>query len=249
MDASLDGEDTVVFLFFAPDLAVEGPLEDLKRTFPRASLLGCTGSGEIAGQSLLDHAAVATVARFERSTVRQATVTVTDPKDSFDSGVRLARKLRASGLKAVFLLSEGLNVNGTELARGVHAELGSKVIVSGGLAGDGTRFGRTVLVDHAGPRSDIVTAIGICGDDLKTGVSAEGGWLPFGPRRRISKATGNVLYELDAKPALQLYQEFLGPAAAGGVTSHIERYRFLHEFSRWVRQRRGFLAVFEPALS
>ncbi|MCS7073004.1 MAG: FIST C-terminal domain-containing protein, partial [Bacteroidia bacterium] len=38
-------------------------------------------------------------------------------------------------------------------------------------------------------------------------------WDPFGPEREITKAEGNRLYELDGKPALQLYKEYLGEKA------------------------------------
>ncbi|MEM7656306.1 MAG: FIST C-terminal domain-containing protein, partial [Bacteroidota bacterium] len=40
-----------------------------------------------------------------------------------------------------------------------------------------------------------------------------GGWDPFGPERVITRAEGNVLYELDGKPALTLYKKYLGEAA------------------------------------
>jgi hypothetical protein len=36
---------------------------------------------------------------------------------------------------------------------------------------------------------------------------------PFGPERIITKASANVLYELDGKPVLELYRKFLGEHA------------------------------------
>jgi hypothetical protein len=40
-----------------------------------------------------------------------------------------------------------------------------------------------------------------------------GGWTPFGPERIITRSEGNVLYELDGKPALSLYKTYLGDEA------------------------------------
>ena len=37
----------------------------------------------------------------------------------------------------------------------------------------------------------------------------------FAPERRVTAARGNVLYELDGKPALALYKDYLGERAAG----------------------------------
>ncbi len=36
----------------------------------------------------------------------------------------------------------------------------------------------------------------------------------FGPERAVTKSLGNVLYELDGKPALELYKKYLGERAA-----------------------------------
>jgi hypothetical protein len=37
----------------------------------------------------------------------------------------------------------------------------------------------------------------------------------FGPDRVVTRSEGNVLYELDGRPALQLYKDYLGDRAAG----------------------------------
>jgi hypothetical protein len=39
----------------------------------------------------------------------------------------------------------------------------------------------------------------------------------FGPRRRISRAKNNVLYELDDEPALDLYERYLGVEESAGL--------------------------------
>jgi hypothetical protein len=44
------------------------------------------------------------------------------------------------------------------------------------------------------------------GDSLDISYSSFGGWIPFGPERVITKAEGNILYEIDGQPALDLYK-------------------------------------------
>lgn len=58
-------------------------------------------------------------------------------------------------------------------------------------------------------------AIGLYGDYVKLGHGSKGGWDKFGPERLVTKSKGNVLYELDGRPALQLYKEYWGDRAAG----------------------------------
>lgn len=40
------------------------------------------------------------------------------------------------------------------------------------------------------------------------------GWTPFGPERLITKSQKNILFELDGKPALDLYKRYLGDKAS-----------------------------------
>jgi hypothetical protein len=49
----------------------------------------------------------------------------------------------------------------------------------------------------------------------QVGYGSIGGWVPFGPKRLITKSQGNVLYELDGQSALELYQKYLGNYASG----------------------------------
>jgi len=56
-------------------------------------------------------------------------------------------------------------------------------------------------------------AIGFYGNTLEISFSIHGGWTPFGPERIVTKSSGNVLYELDGQPALDLYKTYLGDKA------------------------------------
>ena len=130
------------------------------------------------------------------------------------AGRRLAAALPHSGLVYVLVLSPGLDVNGSALVRGLREGLPKDAIVTGGLAGDGDRFGRTVVWAAAGPGERTVAAVGFYGDQLRIGHGSMGGWDPFGPDRLVTRSEGNVLYELDGKSALALYRQYLGDHAA-----------------------------------
>jgi hypothetical protein len=60
-----------------------------------------------------------------------------------------------------------------------------------------------------------VTAVGFYGDRIRIGHGSKGGWDRFGPERLVTRSNGNVLYELDGRPALGLYKEYLGDRASG----------------------------------
>ena len=193
----------------------QAALDDLRERFPRSKLLGCSTSGEIFQDELRDRSLSVAVARFEKSDVRTATVAVSGPEDSHRAGAQLASAVLGPDLRAVFVLSDGLAVNGSELVAGIASELPPGVTVTGGLAGDGDRFESTWILDAGCPASGLVTAVGLYGTNLHVGHGSKGGWDIFGPERRVTRSEGNVLYELDGKPALELYKRYLGDRAEG----------------------------------
>jgi hypothetical protein len=83
------------------------------------------------------------------------------------------------------------------------------------MAGDGARFGETLVFQDDAPHPDTIAALGLYGRRLKVGFGSLGGWDSFGPDRLITKATANVLYELDGQSALGLYKQYLGEHAKG----------------------------------
>src|SRR6185369_15912864 len=97
------------------------------------------------------------------------------------------------------------------LVDGVASAVGPAVPVSGGLAGDGAAFTETLVGAAAAPRSGTVAAVGFYGDAIQFGHGSGGGWDVFGPKRKITKASGNMLEEVDGQPALDLYKLYLGP--------------------------------------
>jgi hypothetical protein len=62
-----------------------------------------------------------------------------------------------------------------------------------------------------------VVAIGFYGKAIRIGHGSAGGWDLFGPRRQVTRSAGNVLFELDGEPALDLYERYLGPEDSKGL--------------------------------
>jgi hypothetical protein len=132
---------------------------------------------------------------------------------SEEAGVALAAQLDAPDLRSVLILGQGVQINGSALIDGIVRRLGREVVLTGGLAGDAGAFKRTwTLFDDAVSTSNIV-GIGFYGDAIKMAHGSFGGWQPFGPARKVTRARGNVLHELDGEPALEIYKRYLGEYA------------------------------------
>ena len=191
-------------------------IDEAKSTYPNATFLGCSTSGEIHGTDVHDESFSFTAIQFDKTNIESAIANVEEfSGDSHAIGKELGKRLNKQGLKHVFIISDGLNVNGTDLAKGLTEALPQGVSITGGLAGDGADFNEThiILDDFVGSKH--VAALGLFSADLEVGYGSLGGWNGFGPIREVTKSEGNVLFELDGKPALELYKRYLGEQAKG----------------------------------
>ncbi len=214
-NASASIADAQLVLVFGDRSAFEQQrfIAALAEQWPRAKRVGCSTAGQIVGTEVFDEGAVATAVRFDHTGVRLATTSVTAPR-SAAAGAALADQLAAPDLAHVLILSEGLDINGEALVRGIGEKLPPKVSVTGGLSADGEHFKETRVLTDCVAQANSVAAIGLYGSRLKVGCGSLGGWDPFGPERQITRSAGNVLYELDGQSALALYKRYLGDHAA-----------------------------------
>ncbi|MEO5365623.1 MAG: FIST C-terminal domain-containing protein [Magnetococcus sp. WYHC-3] len=187
----------------------------LAAAFPGACRVGCSTAGEISTAGVADGTVVLTAIHLEHTTLDWAATAVANIDASEAAGLALAQQLTAANLQGVAVFAPGIDVNGSALLKGLAAGLPREVPVVGGLAGDNGAFRETLTLTPEGVFPRQVVAVGFCGTRCRLGHGSFGGWLPFGPARRVTRSLGNILYELDEQPALALYREYLGEYASG----------------------------------
>ncbi|MEI6660004.1 MAG: FIST N-terminal domain-containing protein [bacterium] len=210
------GVPQIVFIFGGRKLIEDGDrYKEAKSFYPDSHILSCSTAGEILDVSVRDNSISLSAVFFEKTTLDFVQSKLEKYEDSYNVGKKLAESITHTNLIHVMVFSDGQHVNGTQLVKGLNDFLPKNVSVTGGLVGDGADFKKTFLgLDESGIEGNVV-AIGFCGTDLKVGYGSFGGWDPFGLERIITKSKDNILYELDGKPALQLYKEYLGDQASG----------------------------------
>ncbi|HTP93509.1 MAG TPA: FIST N-terminal domain-containing protein, partial [Xanthobacteraceae bacterium] len=174
---------------------------------------------QIHNNDVNDDEIIAAAVSFGATRLQLCRQDIDDPKKSRDYGEALGRALQADDLAGVFVLSDGLNVNGSELVAGVSKVIGANVPLTGGLAGDGASFKETLVGADCAPRARTIAGLGLYGSAIRVGHGSAGGWDLFGPRRQVTRSAGNVLFELDGEPALDLYERYLGPDESKGLPS------------------------------
>ncbi len=209
----LAASDPQWVLAFGNEGLLRSAQPELHKAFSSAVLMGCSTAGEISIDGVADDSLTLTAVRWDRSTIKTSATELRNMEDSFDAGVRLASGLPREGLRAVVVLGQGVQINGSALILGMTQALGASVPIVGGLAGDGGAFVKTVVLDGEGVSDTRLVCAGLYGNHLQVSHGVYGGWSAFGPARRVTKARRNVLFALDGEPALSTYKRYLGDYA------------------------------------
>ncbi|MBL1422298.1 MAG: FIST C-terminal domain-containing protein [Alphaproteobacteria bacterium] len=200
-------------IYFGDGHILEKAHKQLQSAAPHAILLGCSSAGQIANHVSDGLNFVAAAIKFASTKVKSASCQIGGDMSSTQAGRKIGQQLQADDLACVILLSDGTQTNGADLAKSISDIVGTNISVVGALAADGDRFDETLVGLNANLSSGQVAAVGLYGTDIHIGHSSQGGWRPFGPRRIVTKSDGNILYELDGEPALDLYERYLGDEA------------------------------------
>lgn len=183
----------------------------LSSKYPNAEIVFCSSAGEILGNSIQNETIVFTIIQFEKTSIKTASVELTDGSESYDKGKELIEQLEDQDLVHILVLSDGLIVNGSQLVKGMQAGNTKNVPITGGLAGDSINFDYTVVGLNETPSKGKVVAIAFYGKHIDVRYSALGGWDVFGPERIVTKSVGTKIFEIDNRSVIELFKIYLGP--------------------------------------
>ncbi len=187
--------------------------EKLKLKFPEAHIVLCSTAGEIINNRVNDNSVSVAAIELEKTSIQPVAVNIRDYESSYEAGKSLIRLINFVNLSYILVISDGSNVNGSELVRGINELVNNRVPVTGGLAGDGTNFQSTVVGLNEKPSSGNIVAIPFYGKHFVVSHASMGGWEIFGPERTVTKSVANQLFEIEGQKALDLYKTYLGPYA------------------------------------
>jgi len=186
--------------------------EYLKNLYPNADIVGSSSAGHVLGPEVSQRSIVASAIHFEKGSITLNTLDFKVDDDLEAIARNLVAPFSSENLQSIFIISDGLHMNGSALAKGVNLEK-ENILISGGLAGDEARFKKTLVMANDIPKEQRVVAIAFYGKAFHVSGGAYGGWEEFGVERIVTKSESNVVYEIDNEPALALYKRYLGDEA------------------------------------
>lgn len=188
-------------------------LEGIRSVTKDAPLVGCTGAGLIDENGPDEFLRRVEVIVISSDTVKFTPVMAQGVnEDSGKVGVDLAQQLNQSwpsNPKVLLLISDGLRINPDRLFHGLESTLVSKLPFIGGTAGETSAFRSTYQYFNGEVLQNTAIAVLLSGDfTFDMGVSH--GARPVGLTKEVTRSEGNHIFEIDHKPAFEVFQEFLG---------------------------------------
>ncbi len=176
--------------------------------------IGCSDAGEITSEGPNTKSVV--VLAIKSDSVKF----INDLSENIKSGAREAGKTVAEKIKnkatdplrAFIMLPDVLTGNGADIVRGVLDSLGPNFPVAGGAAGDDFLFKETYQYCNGKVSNGAVAAVGLSGK-FSFALGVRHGWVPVSPPMKVTKSKGAVLYELDGKRAVEVYENYFGEKA------------------------------------
>lgn len=188
--------------------------------------LGCSTAGEIYNKGVIDNSLILTAIHFNNVKIHSYEQKIEKATDFQSYGAQLAQHYFDKNINFLFLLARGVNINGTTLLNGIYSKLKNDIVVTGGLAGDSGEFKQTLSFFNGHVSDSSIVSFALeRNENIKVGYGSYGGWKPFGPVRKVTKADDNILYELDGESALKVYKKYLGGDAVKLPASGL-RYPF-----------------------
>jgi len=130
---------------------------------------------------------------------------------TFENAVQLGAEGKKAFTNPAFIIASGwLSQDGEKIIEGITKGYGSDVAIFGGMAGDDLKLeGPVVFTNKNGSDKGLLGLI-IDEDKIEINGIATCGWKAIGTTKTITKSTGNIVYTIDDKPALDTIIKYLG---------------------------------------
>ncbi len=200
-------------------------LSTLQEVFPKANLIGATTAGEISRGKMYDNETVISLSLFEKTKLQLHYVDTIDKKH----GKKISKKITQKHTKAAILLSEGLLGEDYEgFIQGIK-EKNSKLVISGGLAGDNFKLKKTFIFYNNNIYNKGAVGVSFSGENLYANNNYNLNLVPIGKKFTITSSDGNIVHSIDGIDAKELFIKYFGEDIFTHNTQALPDFQLLYE--------------------
>ena len=217
-DAQLDGERPRGGLLYTT-LEYDAPtlLQEIRSRWPDLPLIGATTAGEVSSK-LGYRADSACLTLFVGDDLDVVAGRGIDPSGDLEGAVAAALAALGDRRPALGIVHcPGTVGNASAVLETLHRRMGNRACpIVGGLAGDHTVSANTRQFFGDQVDYDSLSVLFLCGD-LQVSWGVASGWFPIGTRHVVTRSVGNKIFEIDGRPAVDIYQSFWGDKVAANL--------------------------------
>ncbi len=187
--------------------------KQLKSFLPNAHIIGTTTGGEIQNAIMLDETTLISFAVFDKTALQTAFYDFNKYKYSAQE---IANELVKDDLKALIIFSDGLKSDAEPFLKELQEHF-EGVAIAGGRAGDNMAMKQSYIFndEHFSDNGFIIAAL--YSQELYVTTNYFLNWTALGKEMVVTKASGNILYEIDGKPTVEIYKKYLGEKVADSL--------------------------------
>ncbi|NUQ74062.1 MAG: FIST C-terminal domain-containing protein [Polyangiaceae bacterium] len=205
------GPRSVGILFASIDFHAESLLGGIRERLP-IPIVGCTTASEANSAGYFEESASLIVITGEDLAVGigLGDDLTKDPASAVRSACDAATAMlgRAEPKLAITFPDCAFTTSGDHVLRLLTEKLGASIPIVGGVPGDGLRFKGALQFWGDRVTTDSIPLV-LLGGAMTAVVVTRSGWIPMGRRARATRVSGNVLYEIDNRPALEYFTRYI----------------------------------------
>lgn len=174
-------------------------------------IFGATSSGEFVSSEIEQESIVIMLLDLNSDYFKLAFLETKGHGD-FKTAKMLGEEGKKTFVNPAFVIASGWvnNINGEEIIKGIEAGFGGGATIFGGMAGDDQTLTGPMVFTIAKQSTTGLMALIIDEDKVSISGVATCGWKPIGITKTVTKSSGNIVYTIDDKPALDLVMKYLG---------------------------------------
>jgi diguanylate cyclase (GGDEF)-like protein len=175
----------------------------LQKLFPSAAVMGVQSAGSIVEGKAVEEVVVS-ISAFEKVRLKPLFLT---GLSALNAGQEVAKTLTEQEPALILSFING-RLNGEAFVDGFSGTT-PMIPLAGAMAGDALAFQDMCVFDANQVSNQGIVACGFYGD-LQVRQDALFDWQPIGPKFTVTKAKNNVVHEIDNRPVLAFYRDYLG---------------------------------------
>jgi hypothetical protein len=202
----------LAIVFSSINLSYFGLLKTITAYLGDIPAIGCSGLAIISNEGIHKNGIIIMALKFPEGVYfSTAAIKEMSSKTSLGAGEELGEKL-LYGFKDVrrdlsIVFSDGLMQDGSSFLSGLQERLGKSFPLVGGCASDNLAFKKTYVYYNQEMLSDAACGI-LLGGRFNFGIGVKHGWKPLGKPRQVTKSYAGIVYEIDGKPAVNIYEDY-----------------------------------------